>query len=60
MLVAENPPADAGDTGDMGCIPGLGRAPEGGNGNSGVLACKIPEAEELAGKSVVTLLDQLS
>ena len=46
LLVAENPPANAGDTGDMGWIPGLGRSPEGGNGNSGVLACKIPEAEE--------------
>ena len=31
-LVVKNPPANAGDTGDMGSIPGLGRYPGGGNG----------------------------
>ena len=31
--VVKNPPASAGDTGDMGSIPGLGRSPGGGNGN---------------------------
>ena len=30
----KNPPAKAGDTGDVGLIPGLGRSPKGGNGNS--------------------------
>ena len=29
----KNPPANAGDAGDMGSIPGLGRSPGGGNGN---------------------------
>ena len=29
----KNPPANAGDTGDAGSIPGSGRSPEGGNGN---------------------------
>ena len=29
----KNPPANAGDPGDTGLIPGLGRFPEGGNGN---------------------------
>ena len=29
----KNPPATAGDTGDMGLIPGSGRPPEGGHGN---------------------------
>ena len=29
-----NPPANAGDTGDVGSIPGSGRAPGVGNGNS--------------------------
>ena len=29
----ENPPANAGDTGDTSSIPGLGRFPGGGNGN---------------------------
>ena len=28
-----NLPGDAGATGDMGLIPGLGRSPRGGNGN---------------------------
>ena len=32
-LVVKNPPANAGDTGDTGSTPGLGRSPGGGNGN---------------------------
>ena len=32
-LVVKNPPANAGDTRDMGSIPGLGRSPGGGHGN---------------------------
>ena len=31
--VVQDPPANAGDTGDVGLIPGLGRYPEGGHGN---------------------------
>ena len=31
--VVKNPPADAGDTRDMGSIPGLGRSSGLGNGN---------------------------
>ena len=31
--VVKNPPANAGDSGDMGLIPGLRRSPGGGNGN---------------------------
>jgi len=31
--VVNNPPANAGHTGDSGSIPGLGRSPGGGNGN---------------------------
>ena len=31
--VVENPPANAGGTGDMGLIPGLGRSPGEGHGN---------------------------
>ena len=37
----KNPPADAGDTRDAGLIPGLGRAPGVGNGNS--LQCSYLE-----------------
>ena len=33
-LVVKNPPANAGDIGDMGLIPGLGKSPGVGNGNS--------------------------
>ena len=29
-LVVKNPPANAGDIGNAGLIPGLGRSPEGG------------------------------
>ena len=32
--MVKNPPADAGDARDMGLIPGSGRSPEEGNGNS--------------------------
>ena len=32
-LVVKNPPANAGDVGDMGLIPGPGRSPEVGNGS---------------------------
>ena len=31
--VVKNPPANAGDAGDTGSIPGLGRSPGVGNGN---------------------------
>ena len=32
-LMAKNPPASAGDRGDVGLIPGSGRSPGGGHGN---------------------------
>ena len=32
-IVVKNQPANAGDTGDMGSIPGTGIFPAGGNGN---------------------------
>ena len=35
----KNPPANAGDTGDAGSIPGLGRSPAGGNGNPLQYSC---------------------
>ena len=31
--MVKNPSANAGDTGDVGSIPGSGRSPGGGNGN---------------------------
>ena len=38
-LVVKNPAADAGDTGDVGLIPGLGRSPGGGNGKPLQYSC---------------------
>ena len=47
---AQNPPANAGDSEDMGLIPGLGRSPGGGNGNhSTITARKISWTEEAGG-----------
>ena len=37
--VVKNLPADAGDTGDAGLIPGLGRFPREGNGNPLQYSC---------------------
>ena len=44
----KNLPANAGDAGDTGLIPGLGRFPEEGNGNPSILAWRIPRTEESA------------
>ena len=35
----KNPPASSGDVGDTGSIPGLGRSPGEGNGNSLQYSC---------------------
>ena len=37
--VVQNEPANAGNTGDTGSIPGLGRSPGGGNGNPLLYSC---------------------
>ena len=37
--MVKNLPANAGDTGDVGLIPGLGRSPGGGNGNPLQYSC---------------------
>ena len=39
VLVVRNPPANAGDIRDVGSIPGLGRSPGGGHGNSLQYSC---------------------
>ena len=39
VLGVKNPPAKAGDTRDLGLIPGLGRSPGGGHGNSLQYSC---------------------
>ena len=38
-LVLKNPPANAGDTKDVGLIPGSGRSPGGGHGNTLQYSC---------------------
>ena len=38
-LVVKNPPAKTGDVRDLGSIPGLGRSPGEGNGNSLQYSC---------------------
>ena len=48
--MVKNPPANAGDTRDMGLIPGSGRSPGGGKATcSSILAWRIPWTEELGG-----------
>ena len=37
--VVKNPPANEGDTGDVGSILGLGKSPGGGNGNPLQCSC---------------------
>ena len=37
--LVKNPPASAGDTRDIGSIPGLGRSPGEGNGNQLSYSC---------------------
>ena len=47
--VVKNPPANAGDTGDVGPIPVSGRSPEEMAIHCSILAWKIPWIEDLAG-----------
>ena len=49
--MVKNTPANAGEAGDTGLIPGLGRSPRGGNGNQFQHAWRIPRTEEPAGYS---------
>ena len=51
--VVKNQPTNAGNTGDSGSIPELGRFPGGGNGNpfQDILAMEIPRTRSLMGYS---------
>ena len=40
-LVVKNPPANAGDVGDTGSIPGSGRSPAGGDGTPLQFSCLV-------------------
>ena len=45
--MVRNPPANAGDTGNSGSIPGSGKSLGGGNGNPlNILAWRMPWTEE--------------
>ena len=51
--MVKNPPADAGDPGDAGSIPGLGRSPGGGSGRP--LQCSCLETPRDRGAWWVTV-----
>ena len=51
-LVVKNPPANAGDIGDPGSIPGLGRSPGGGHSSPLQYSSENPHGQRsLAGYS---------
>ena len=51
--VVKNPPANAGDAGDVGLIPGLGRSPGGGNGNPLQYSCLENPMDRAAWRATV-------
>ena len=52
--MVKNMTANAGDAGDRGSIPGLGRSPGGGNGNPPQYSClENPTDEESGGLQFV-------
>ena len=52
-LVVKNPPANAEDVGDLGCIPGSGRSPGGGHGNPLQYSCLENPTDKGAWQTVV-------
>ena len=59
-LVVKNMPANAEDVRDMDSIPGLGRSPEGGNGNSGQYYCLKNPIDRAAWHAMVQRVKRLS
>ena len=51
--MAKNPPVNAGDTGDVGSIPGSGRFPGEGNGNPLQYSCLENSVDREAGRAAV-------
>ena len=47
--MVKDPPANEGDIRDVGLIPGSGKSPGEGNGNSSIFAWGIPWMEEPGG-----------
>jgi len=58
--VVKNLPAIAEDAGDMGFIPGLGRFPEGGNGNPLQYSCLGNSMDRGAWRAIVCGLARVS
>ena len=52
-LVVKNPPANAGDTGDLGSIPGSERSLGGGNGNPLQDSCLENPMDRRAWKAII-------
>ena len=52
-LVVKNQPANAGDAGDAGSVPGLGRSPGGGRGNPLQYSCLENPMDRGAGRARV-------
>ena len=53
VALAVKPPASAGDTGDSGSFPGLGRSPEGGHGNILQYSCLENPMDRAAWRATV-------
>ena len=51
--LVKNSPANSGDTADAGLIPGLGRSPGGGNGNSLQYSCLENSMDRRAWRATV-------
>ena len=51
--VVKNPSTNAGDTRDLGSIPGSGRSPRGGHGNPFQYSCLENPMERRAGQAIV-------
>ena len=58
--VVKNPPANAGDTGDSGLIPGSGRSPGEGNGNTLQYSCLGNPMDRGAWKATAQELQELN
>ena len=56
--MVKNPPANAGDVGDLGLIPGWGRFPGGGHGNPLQYSCLENPMERGAWRAVVHRVTQ--
>ena len=57
--MVKNPPANAGDAGDAGSIPGLGRAPGGENGSMCQYSCLENPMDRGAWPAIVWNLQEL-